>query len=364
MPFRVLIAIDKFKGTFTSIEIAYLIEKKIKRELNCTTHIIPVCDGGQGFLESIFFINNFQKIQISTLNALFEPIETFCLAQNDTCFVESSKVIGIDLLPKSKQNPCKTTSLGLGLMLKQCIDRGYKKIIVGLGGSATNDAGIGMAEALGAVFTDKKGNILLPIGQNLNKIQNIDVHKLKKRIENIQFSAFCDVQNPLFGKQGAAFKYAAQKGANFNQIYTLDTGLQNIYKFSKFPTDTQFQKFFGSAGGLGFGFKFFLNSNLYSGAEKIIEMLQIEKKICECDLLITGEGKFDEQSFNGKITGKLIDLASKYNKKVIVLCGLAEKKIYNDQIKILSLFENRIEIEKIKEQTLHKINNLDITKML
>lgn len=363
MSLKVLIAIDKFKGTYSSCEIASIIAQKLKKVIDCTTEIIPVSDGGQGFLDSFLSIGNYQKINASTFNAALEPIETYYLAYEDTCYIESSKMIGMDILAQKYQNPCKTSSFGLGEVIKKCIEQGYKKIVVGLGGSATNDAGIGMAEALGAIFKDKEGNMLKTVGENLEKIYYIDSENLKILIQNIEFIAFCDVENPLFGHQGAAYCFAQQKGANSNEVIFLDKGLQNIFRISKYSYKTENQKFFGSAGGLGFAFKFFFNAKLYSGAEEIINLLNIENKIENCDLLITGEGKFDKQSMNGKITGKLIDLAQKKNKKVIVLCGLSEEKFNKDKVQIINLFEEPISNLVAKEQTLLKINQIDFKKI-
>ncbi len=345
---RVLIIPDKFKFTFSSAEIGEIIERAIKKHTNYDTKKLSVSDGGEGFLDAIKNNNNFKKIETTTLNPIFQPVKSYFFIRNDTAYIEYAKTGGLDLLPAKRQNPFYTTSYGLGQQILVSQKLNAKNIIIGLGGSATNDAGLGMADALGFNFFDKNNQKIKPIGANLNKINRIE--KSKKVNPNINFFAATDVQNLLCGDFGATKTFAEQKGASKHEIEILENGMLNFQQKISETFDINLEKIAGggAAGGLGAGIRAFLNGQIISGSEFIFKHLNIENEIKQADIVITGEGKLDKQSFNGKITGNIYKIAKKYNKKILLIAGIStitEKYIAKDSF---VLFDKNINIEKAK----------------
>lgn len=255
------------------------------------------------------------------------------LGNTKTAVIEMAAAAGLNLVPEDKRNPLNTTTYGVGELIKAAIDYGCNKIILGLGGSATNDGGIGMAEALGVKFYDKNGKKLNPIGKSLMEINYIDKSNMDTRLNNIEIVAACDVNNPLYGFEGAAYVYAPQKGATQEIVEFLDKGLKNYADQIKrqFSIDISNIPGSGAAGGLGGGLIAFLNAKLKSGINIVMEHCNFENEIKDADLLITGEGKTDVQTAYGKAIIGVASIASKYNVPVICLSGaLGEgyEKIY------------------------------------
>jgi glycerate kinase len=241
----------------------------------------------------------------------------------ETAFIEMAEASGMHLLKKEEQNCYYTTTLGTGELIVNAIDKGAKTIILGIGGSATNDCGIGMATALGFKFEDENGKDLLPIGKNLNKIHAINTHKVLSSLKHIKFRVACDVTNPLYGKEGAAYIYGPQKGASATEIKNLDDGLKNIAMLFKkqFNIDVQNIKGTGAAGGMGAGTFTFLNAELKSGIDLIKDLISFDDKIKEADWIVTGEGKLDSQTLSGKTISGVLESSKKYNIPVAALCG-------------------------------------------
>jgi glycerate kinase len=227
------------------------------------------------------------------------------------------------LVPPDKRNPMDTTTYGTGELIRKALDIGCKKVIIGIGGSATNDAGLGMAQALGYKFYDRKGKLLGFGGKELASLYKIDASDIHKSISSCQFDVACDVTNPLTGRNGAAYVYAHQKGADDVMIRELDRGLANFAKVVKKELGKDVRKIKGSgaAGGLGAGLAVFLNANLKPGTDVIIEATGLEDKIKEADLVITGEGALDNQTFFGKSVSGVAKLARKHSKPVITING-------------------------------------------
>lgn len=354
---KILVILDKFKGCFTSSEISSIIENLLKEQGFQNISKIAVSDGGDGFLEAISQNTSFQINVIHTYDALLRPIKTYFLSFKDTAYIESAKIIGLSLLNKKDLDIKQSTSYGLGVAIKYCLDNGFKKIYIGLGGSATNDAGIGMAYALGHRFFDKNNKEFFPKSINLKDIERIEKVEYP---QNIEILGLCDVTNPLYGQNGAAYKFAKQKGADHKTIEILDEGLKKIFYLSQ--NQYKNQKYFGAAGGLGFGLKFFLNAKLSSGAKFILKHLEIEKYIKESDIVITGEGKFDDTSLMGKITGEIIHIAQKYSKKIVIITGQGSIKL--PYLTIINLFENSFLPTNLKEKSLEKIQKLNFRAIL
>jgi len=222
-----------------------------------------------------------------------------------------------------KRNPLLTSTFGTGQLIVDALDRGVKKIILGIGGSATTDGGIGMAEALGYSFKDQKGHTLLPNGQSLEKIASIDKHNADPRLALVSVVVACDVTNPLFGKEGAAFVYGPQKGADPEMVTRLDAGLENLSQVATraFGRDVSLVPGAGAAGGLGAGCMWFLNAVLKDGISIVMEQCNISSLVEKADLVITGEGKVDEQTLAGKVVKGLAGLCKSHHVPLAVVCG-------------------------------------------
>ena len=350
---KILVISDKFKFTFSSLEINSLIVK-VLQELKFRNILqLPVSDGGEGFLDVIEFTNkNAKRIYHKSVNAVFEPIETYFLLENKTAYIECAKTCGLYQLPENKRNPLQTSTYGLGLQIKEAIKHEVEKIIIGLGGSATNDAGIGVMNALGVRFCDKYGNELKPTSSNLIKIYKIDVSEIFKDVYKTKIFCATDVTNVLYGKNGAAYVYAKQKGATDDEIKILDNGLKNYAKilsrYSKKPLDSRVG--LGAAGGIPVSLFAFFDAKIISGAEFLFKFYNLEEKISDYDLIITGEGKFDKQSLQGKITGRILKLIKKYNKQGVVICGCSEVNT-PENYTIIPLFNCGVGMKKAKAET-------------
>ncbi len=325
---NVLIVPDKFKGSLTAQQVCDAVEGvflEVRRDDIITK--IPMADGGEGTAEILTSIANGKKIKAKARDPLFREIESWYGISQDgkTAFIEMAAASGLQLLKADERNPCFTSTIGTGDLILNAIRNGAEKIIVGCGGSATNDAGIGMATALGVSFLDEHGNELRPIGENLLKIKSIDAKNLVKEIKKCYITFIADVENPFFGKNGASFTFAPQKGASVNEVELLDTGLRNYASVLEkiFPNSTTFAGA-GAAGGLPVSAKAFLNATHERGIDFVMRWLDIEEKIKQADWVITGEGKFDSQSLNGKVVSGIAEVCRKYKKKLWVICGVCE----------------------------------------
>jgi glycerate kinase len=288
---------------------------------------VPLADGGEGTCDLLTEWHKGTKVQCTVHGPLFSRIDAhYGISQKGDCaFIEMAMASGLSLLQPCERNPLFTTTLGTGELIADALNRNVKRIIIGLGGSATNDAGMGMATALGYQFFDKQGELLKPIGENLIHLHHIQQQGLHPRLRRVEFIALCDVTNPLYGPGGAAFIYGPQKGASVQDVQLLDAGLRNfrrvVHKSLKTPVDFPGA---GAAGGLGAGAKVFLHAAMQKGIEHMIKSTDLEYKIKQADVIITGEGKIDYQTFSGKVVSEVTRLALKANKRVIALCGTAE----------------------------------------
>ncbi len=346
---NILICPDKFKYTFTAAQIAGLINDTISN-LGHRTLVVPLSDGGEGFLEVIASNLITEKIPTDTLDPLWRKMQSFLLwdRDNKTAYIELAQTGSLQLLKPQERNPLNTTTFGLGLQIRQAIRLGAEKIFIGLGGSSTTDMGVGMAAALGYRFFDWQHNVLVPIGRNLLKVQYIDVPPSQWP----GITACVDVANPLYGSQGAAFVYSPQKGANPEAVLMLDRGLRNmahiVHQDLNITLNTTPGE--GAAGGLGAGIKAFLNGTIRPGTDIVFTLTQLEEKIHWADIVITGEGSFDRQSLQGKATGRVIDLARQAKKTVIVIAGQSRLQSYED-VHILSLFDKGVDMDTARRLT-------------
>ena len=325
---KILIAPDKFKGSLSASEVCDAIKKGIN--INKSKHEIvscPMADGGEG---SIDIINNYlslKPIELIVNDPLFRPIKSTYYFSDLTAYIEMSSASGLNLLKKEEQNCMNTSSFGTGELIKDAITKGFKTINFYIGGSATNDGGIGIASALGFQFYDKSKRLLSPIGKNLMYIDLIDTSEVSFNFNKIDLNVICDVNNPYHGENGAAFIYAKQKGADSIEVEHLDKGLVNLQSIlikHGFPNITDVPGS-GAAGGVGGGMIAFLGAKLISGIQNLIEVTQLENIVKDCNLIITGEGKIDDQTKKGKVISGVSNLARKYKKPIIAVCGLQDK---------------------------------------
>jgi glycerate kinase len=316
---HILICPDKFKASLTAQEAAEAIAAGIlAKRKKSTIQIVPLADGGEGTLEMIQNMHGGAWLTHTVKDPLGRPVhaEYLWLADQKTAYIEMARCSGLQLLSNKERNPLKTNTFGTGELIQHAAKQGAKVIVLTIGGSATNDAGIGMAAALGYTFLDAKGNSLEPIGENLVHIDQI---KGENPFPAIEFIVLTDVDNPLHGPQGAAHVFAKQKGANATSIKQLDKGLTNISKW--LPADIAGA---GAAGGLGAGAVHFLGAQLTSGAEWLLSKIHFDRALRKADYIITGEGKIDGQTWSGKLVAHVVDRANKQFKQTLLVCGTFE----------------------------------------
>lgn len=325
---NILVCPDKFKGSLTAREVCAAVESallEIHPEL--TVRSMPLADGGEGTWSILTEWHGGTEVEVSVQDPLFRPILAHYGISGDgkIAFIEMAEASGLTLLKADERNALLTSSIGTGELMADALDRGVNQIILGIGGSATNDAGIGMASALGYLFYDASGEPLKPIGENLIHLRSIRTGQLHPRLREVNVTALCDVTNPLYGPDGAAHVYGVQKGADGAALDILDAGLRNfrrvVHKQLKVSVDFPGA---GAAGGLGAGARAFLNASIRKGVNYIIENTDLEAKVNEADIVITGEGKIDGQTLSGKVVSEIIRLSAQAGKTVYAICGVCE----------------------------------------
>jgi len=323
---KILIASDSFKDALPALAVCQAIERGLKlADAKTQTLLFPMADGGEGTAEILTYHSKGRSRNVVVKDPLFRPRSSTYGISGDgrTAFIEMAEASGLQLLSPEERNPMETTTFGTGELILDAIRRGVEKILLGIGGSATNDAGMGMAEALGFRFLSEAGEVLKPIGKNLPEVHSVDDFNLKFDKTKTRVEVLCDVNNPLFGKAGAAHIYARQKGAGEGQIEELDEGLKHFSGILK----KHFQKDFsrvpgaGAAGGMGAGAMAFLGAKLRPGIEMVMEQTGFEKQLKQADLLITGEGKIDGQTLRGKLIHGIAQKAKKHHIPVVAFCG-------------------------------------------
>lgn len=329
---RILLIPDKFKGSLTANEVIEALKYGIlEKHHNAKISSIIASDGGDGFLHAVSQNVPCQQIGTKTFDSLGRDITSYYLydPKENVAYIELAKASGIELLSEDERNAMFTSTYGTGVEIKHAIDRGAKTIYIGLGGSATNDGGIGIASALGYSFLDGSQNELKPNGKNLSRIQHIQKGD-GMDFDSVSIIAINDVDNPLYGKNGAAHIYGRQKGASSDEIQELDEGLRNLDRVvtTHLNKDVALLGGSGAAGGTGFGLKAFLNAEFIAGINFVLNLSGATKLLDEhrFDFIITGEGKLDSQTLNGKLIKGVVDLGAKYNTPVIAVCGQSEIK--------------------------------------
>ncbi|GAB1858296.1 glycerate kinase [Flavobacteriaceae bacterium MHTCC 0001] len=323
---KIVLAPDKFKNSLTGMQFCNVVEAGIKAVLpNAEVLKLPLADGGDGTIGVVDYYLKGQPVAVIVNDPFFRKIKAnYIYAKTSkTAFIEMAEASGVKLLKSEELDCINTTTIGTGELILDAIKKGATKIILGIGGSATNDCGIGMAKALGYRFLDENDKEVVPIGANLSKIKAIDTFSVHPRLHKVDFQVACDVTNPLYGENGAAHIYAAQKGATPKDIDLLDKGLQSFAQLLSgiFNLDVQAVKGAGAAGGMGIASKVFLKGHLEPGIELIKRLAQFDEKIKGADWIITGEGKLDTQTLSGKTIKGVLDAAITKRIKVATFCG-------------------------------------------
>jgi glycerate kinase len=325
---NIILAFDSFKESMSSLQAAQSFKKGFSRIIRGTRYqIISISDGGEGFVQSMVLSAQGRSFRIQARDPLMKKIRApYGLVKNNRVgVVEMAAASGLHLVPPSKRNPLNTTTYGTGQLIAAALRRNPGEIIVGIGGSATTDCGLGMAQALGARIYDRKGRLFKPgmCGRDMINVGRIDATALKKRIGKTRFRVACDVTNPLYGKKGAAHIYGPQKGATPKIVKQLDLGLRHMARIIKRDLKKKVDTLPGSgaAGGLGAGLTAFLNAKLEKGIDIVLDVARFDDKCRKCDLVITGEGKIDGQSIFGKAPVGIAQKAKKLKKPAMAVCG-------------------------------------------
>ena len=328
---KIVLAIDSFKGCLSSKEIEQCIAEEIHRILpSCQTVCIPIADGGEGMLDTLIEATQGTFVSTQAHDPLMRirPARYGILGDQRTAIIEMAEINGLTTLSPIKRNPMKTSTYGTGELIKDALEKGFRRFIIGIGGSATNDAGMGMIQALGAHLYDKQGNELEQGGKIMEQIAHIDLNHLHPALKEATFIVACDVQNPFCGPQGAAYVFARQKGASEEQIRQLDEGMRHLALLIErdFSYNINKVKGSGAAGGLGGAFATFLQAHLQSGIDLLLDAVDFDRKITNADWIITGEGKADRQTAEGKVPAGVLKRAKKANIPVMLIAGKVEDK--------------------------------------
>lgn len=322
----IVLAPDSFKESMTAKEVCEAMERGIRTansQIRCIH--VPMADGGEGTMQSLVDATGGRVYSKEVVGPLGNNVvaEYGILGNGEIGVIEMASASGIHLVDSEKRNPLITTTFGTGQLIKACLDKGVKKLLIGIGGSATNDGGAGFIQALGGRLLDENGDDLSYGGGALAKLHTIDLSNLDDRLKYVSVEVACDVNNPLCGKEGASYVFGPQKGATREMIEILDQNLSHYAEVIKeqLGKDVISKAGAGAAGGLGAGLMAFLDVKLKSGIEMVIEYANLEEKVRDADMVWTGEGSIDFQTQYGKTPLGVAMIAKKYNKPVIALAG-------------------------------------------
>lgn len=357
---------DSFKGTLSAIEVCNIMKSSIKNLYKDANIIsVPVADGGEGTVDAFLYALGGEKKSIWVSDAFNEQkiLAHYAMLKDDIAVIEMATCAGLPLV-KNRLEPDKTTTFGVGELIIDAINSGAKKIILGLGGSATNDGGCGMAAALGVKFKDEQDQEFIPTGGTLSQIYKIDMNNIYSKIKDIEFISMCDVDNPLCGKLGASAVFAPQKGADEDMVRLLDEGLAHLAKIIKRDLHIEVKdiKGAGAAGGLGAGSIAFLQSKLTKGIDVILDTIKFDELVSKADIVFTGEGKFDSQSLHGKVVMGVANRSQKYKTPVIVVTGAIGENIQEAYNKgITAIFSINKEPMEFSKSALKSKENMILT---
>lgn len=363
---KVLVVTDSFKESLTSSQVGSAIKAGFEDKNEFIIETSTLADGGEGTMEILTKSLDGNRIATLTRDPLGRQINTSFGLSTDrkTAILDVATSSGLELLAEEEKNPMKTSSYGTGELINKALDLGIETIILGLGSSATVDLGFGMLSALGVKFLDENNELVKISGQTLCKITDIDTTQLNPKLKNVKIKVACDVDNTLTGLKGSCHTFAKQKGATLNQINLLESEFIRLNKLIKTKFNVDFNDIAGSgaAGGIGGSAHVFLGGELVSGSELIIEINDINTKLKNADIVITGEGKFDFQSLHGKGPMSIIELAQKYDKQVVLICGSVDNTIYKySNFSDVAIFSTITKVDTIENTFADAYNNIKHT---
>jgi len=333
---KIVIAPDSYKGTIKAAEVADIIEKGVLEVFpDADISKIPFSDGGEGSAECFHSAIGGDLIDAFVKDPLGRIVSAHYLYKDNLAIIESAQACGLPLLTEEEKNPRLTTTYGVGELIIQALNKGVNKIVLTLGGSSTNDGGAGMAAALGVKFLNKLGESFIPVGETLIDIFSIDISNIDSRVFSTEFIGMCDVKNTVCGEFGASAVYSPQKGASSEDVALLEKGLCHLTQLkSKIDGKDYFAiEGGGAAGGLGFAVISFLKGKLVSGISLMMEIAEFDKKTGDADLLITGEGRLDRQSFMGKVIDGMSQKAINHQIPLIIIAGSVTSEVTGEILK-------------------------------
>ena len=333
---------DSFKGTLSSAQICEIMGREIKRHFpDCAIVGIPVADGGEGSVDAFLTALGGEKIYVEVAGPYFEPMRSFygLIDEGRTAVIEMAACAGLPLVG-TRKDPSKTTTYGVGQLILDAAQRGVKKIIVGLGGSATTDAGCGAAAAIGVRFLNEAGACFVPVGGTLKDVVRIDMTDAAERLKGVEIVTMCDIDNPMYGLHGAAYVFGPQKGADPAMVKFLDDGLRHLGEVIKRDLGRDLTEVpgGGAAGAMGVGMVAFFGSSLQMGIETVLDTVDFDSIVAGADAVFTGEGKIDSQSLRGKVVIGVARRAKKQNVPVIAVVGGADLDVddaYGEGVKAI-----------------------------
>ena len=323
---KIVVASDSFKGSLTSLQVAQNVERAVHEVYpSCEVVKVNVADGGEGTMDALQQTLGGRKVTLAVSDPLGRPVDASYVILDDglTAVLEMSAASGLPLLTPEERNPSKTSTLGTGELICDALAKGCRKFLVGIGGSATNDAGMGMLHALGYRFMDAEGNQLPPVGGSMIRVASMDASSVNPSLADVQFIVACDVTAPLYGPSGAAYVFAPQKGADAAMVEALDEGLRHFAAVSAAAMGHDYATMEGSgaAGGLGYAFRQFLGARLERGVEMVLDAIHFDDMIRGADLVITGEGRVDSQTLTGKTPYGVAQRARRQGIPVVAIGG-------------------------------------------
>jgi len=362
---KILIAPDSFKESLEAIEVCQAIQSGFRQVFPDADYtLLPMADGGEGTADVLSYALDGRWKEVIVHDPLMRPISAkYLLLSAGTAVIEMARASGLHLLTPAERNPLATSSYGVGELIADAIAEGATRIIIGLGGSATNDAGLGMLNALGVKFYDKQDELLAQGSAELAKLQRINLSGLNPNVANTVFEVACDVTNPLCGEQGASAIFGPQKGASPEQVAQLDRALSNFAQVCQQQGFDECQNIAGAgaAGGLGFALMSFCSAQLKSGFATIAETLNLSEHIAEADLVITGEGKLDAQTAMGKVAGGISQLAREHGVPVIAICGSVDGLNRAQTTQFEVVMPSIQKIEPIEQVLANAYDNIETT---
>lgn len=328
---KVVVAIDSLKGSLSSMEAGLAIKEGIlTAKPDASVVVKPLADGGEGTTDALIEGLNGERIDVTVTGPIGKPVSCYYgyLKKSSTAIMEMASAAGITLIPEGKKDPMAATTYGVGEMISSAMAKGCRNFIIGIGGSATNDGGIGMLKALGFKFFDKDGKDVGEGGQALAKVASIDVNGKNPLLSECHFQVACDVTNPLCGENGATYIYGPQKGVTDEMKVSLDQGMEHFSKLTAQTLGNNFSQTAGAgaAGGLGYAFLSYLDTSLAPGIELILDAIDLKSELADADIVVTGEGRLDYQTAMGKAPVGVARLAKEYNAKVLAFAGAVTKE--------------------------------------